>query len=281
MKAFIKLLFLFAFTVSVLLASDDRSAPIISHGEKAKNYGSFLDSYIKSRKAYPPKVYDFLLEYVEKDEPILDIGCGTGLSTAQLMVRFNHVRGCDIDERMLEEARKLDPDLFDHADIYDLPYLTESFRLVTAFDVFHWCCDQNSAKEIARVLKPNGFFYTISTMQIYTESSFRGKVAKVIEEVLGYPFENSKQNFHPEEVLTQNDFEILYSENMIIEKLYTAEEALSRLKGSNDTWSPILKSGKEQEVTERLQELIKANLDENGKITEISTLNIIFAKKKS
>lgn len=259
---------------------DEDASAKPSTNEIGTKYGSLLDSYIKSRRAFPAEVYDFLLAYVKKDEPILDIGCGTGLSTAQLIMRFDNVIGGDIDEKMLVEARKLDPNLFDLADIYNLPYPDESFALITAFDMFHRCCDQNSAKEIARVLQPNGFFYTVVPVQFYTETSFRGKVAKVIE-ALGVSFQDSKKNYHPEEVLSQNGFEIIYTANMVLERSYTAEEALDRLKGSCDIWIPVLEAGKEKEAMELLKELIMANLDENGKVTETYKINLVFAKKKS
>lgn len=279
MNHYLKLSLIAIVVVNTVIYAVENSNPIISHKEKATNYGSFLESYIKSRQAYPNKIYDLLCDYIDKDDPVVDVACGTALSTVALLERFPNTRGCDIDERMLSEARKIDPNLFDLADVYDLPYEDARFSLVTAFDAFHWFCDKNSVAEIARVLKADGYFYAVSTCQVYTETSFRSRVKKIVEDVIGYPLENNKSNYHPQDVLSQNGFEIIQSDDMALEKFYTPDEALARLQGSNDMWSPVLKAGKEKEVIARLEVFLKENTDSDGKICENYTLKIVLAKK--
>lgn len=280
MKNILKFNLAFTICISSLVASTIAHEPIVSHKEKAANFGSLIGAYTK-RKPLPDKVYDTLLQYIDKDEEVLDVACGTGLSTYPLLARFHNVRGCDIDERMLEEARKGSSTLFDHADVYHLPYSDESYGLVTVVDAFHWFCDQDSVNEIARVLKPNGYIYPVTNKIVINDTSFRGKVKKVIEEVLGAPIEISKTHFHPEEVLVQNGFEIVYSEDMVLERVFAPKDALTRIQASGDFWSPVQRAGKEQEVLSRLEEVIKDCVDSNGVITEASIINIILAKKKT
>ncbi|MET0426626.1 MAG: methyltransferase domain-containing protein [Actinoplanes sp.] len=66
---------------------------------------------------------------------VLDLGCGTGVPTAQLLTESDHrVVGVDISEGMLRLAREQVPAAeFVHSDFRDLPADFGSFDAVTAF----------------------------------------------------------------------------------------------------------------------------------------------------
>ncbi|MGK5681762.1 class I SAM-dependent methyltransferase [Actinoplanes sp. URMC 104] len=66
---------------------------------------------------------------------VLDLGCGTGVPTAQLLTEADHrVVGVDISEGMLRLAREQVPAAeFVHADVKELPDDFGTFGAVTAF----------------------------------------------------------------------------------------------------------------------------------------------------
>lgn len=94
---------------------------------------------------------------------ILDLGCGTGVVSAQLAQRFaaSTVFGLDIAEGMLEYARSQFSQPALHwccADAESLPLQDNSVDLVFSSLAVQWCADfQQLCNEVIRVLKPGGF----------------------------------------------------------------------------------------------------------------------------
>jgi ubiquinone/menaquinone biosynthesis C-methylase UbiE len=69
-------------------------------------FGEFVKEYERARRIYDKAVFDYLKTLVSANDPIiLDLGCGTGISTRQL-AKIARVIGCDPDPLMLAAARK-------------------------------------------------------------------------------------------------------------------------------------------------------------------------------
>jgi SAM-dependent methyltransferase len=99
-----------------------------------------------------------VLEIDAAPERVLDLGCGTGTGTLFLAREFPQarVRGIDISEQMIREAKAkigLDPEgrvAFRVADAADLPYDDDAFDLVAQVNMPPFFA------ETARVLRPHG-----------------------------------------------------------------------------------------------------------------------------
>ena len=75
-------------------------------------------------------------------ERILDLGCGTGHLTHQIAAAGAEVIGLDKSQPMIEEARRLYPDLhFEIADATDF-HLAQPFDAVFSNAAIHWMKDQ-------------------------------------------------------------------------------------------------------------------------------------------
>ena len=115
------------------------------------------------------------LEYIKlQPAAALDIGCGTGYATAKLRARYAdaHIIGLDVAEQMLGLARlqaKSAPwlqRLLGQApsqswlcgDAEALPLNADSVDLAISNLTLQWCDPERVAKEVARVLKPQGLF---------------------------------------------------------------------------------------------------------------------------
>jgi ubiquinone/menaquinone biosynthesis C-methylase UbiE len=87
-------------------------------------------------------------------ERALDVGTGTGAGARAIASRLPdaEVVGVDVAPGMLNEARRLSPELsFIEGDAADLPFDAESFDLVTNANMIPFL------DEVARVLKPGGW----------------------------------------------------------------------------------------------------------------------------
>lgn len=115
------------------------------------------------------------LEYIKlQPGTALDIGCGTGYATAKLRERYAgaNIIGLDIATNMIATAKaqaKSAPWLkrimrqtphrsWVCGDAEALPLKTASIDLALSNLMLQWCDPERVAKEVARVLKPNGLF---------------------------------------------------------------------------------------------------------------------------
>lgn len=162
-----------------------------------------------------------LLEYIpdNKEQTILDLGCGTGILTAQLNHFGSRVVGVDGSQSMIDKAKEQFPYMeFRVCDALNLPFEQE-WDIVFSNAVFHWIDDHNSLlSNIYNALKPKGL--------LICEFGAAGNIAtieKAFKEAckeLGYPYQ-SKFRFPTAEDFSQS----LNHNGFIIDKIYEYDRA--------------------------------------------------------
>jgi ubiquinone/menaquinone biosynthesis C-methylase UbiE len=124
-------------------------------------------SYDRARPTTPPALLDLLTQLIDMPHPalVVDLGSGTGLSTAIWGERTERVIGIEPSADMRQESlRKVE----------DQPYASHiEYReglahqtglpdgcadIVTAAQSFHWMEPTATLAEIARILRPGGLF---------------------------------------------------------------------------------------------------------------------------
>lgn len=100
----------------------------------------------------------------ERNDRLLDLGCGTGYSMVWLRDRFKFAEAYGVDlsphAAALWRERNLDTVALASAD--KLPFPDKSFDLVTCFDVIYQLNDERASaavSEMHRVLKPGGILF--------------------------------------------------------------------------------------------------------------------------
>ena len=134
-------------------------------------FGNNAHAYQKGRQGFPLSVINFVIEQSKNSKPkILDLGCGTGISSRQLSSRSGGVCGLDIDDKMIDVATDIGSHIIDYkvGSAHNIPFSEHSFDLVTAFSAFHWFSDANALHEIARVLKPDCRFVAVNKRELGT-----------------------------------------------------------------------------------------------------------------
>ena len=164
------------------------------------NFDVLSKDYALARKEYPWPVVGFCRSLIPDQDPlVLDLGCGTGISSRQLADTGTQVVGCDISNPMLTCALRRPRRNIRYilCNTECLPFPEKSFNAVTAFASFHHCGNEKTIAEIRRVLKRNGVFFAIH------KSDF-GR--PILEEILGRNFPSLKQAYRPVELLRQERF---------------------------------------------------------------------------
>ena len=127
------------------------------------NFGKLSKAYDSARHAYPQGVMDSIFSNIDASAKVLDIGCGTGIATRQLLQRNTDVTGCDIDSKMIQTANTYGNSInYYIAPTEKMPFEDAGFDAITSFGAFHWFCDVKSISEIRRVLRKGGFFIVIN-----------------------------------------------------------------------------------------------------------------------
>ena len=124
-------------------------------------------SYDRARPTPPPALLDLLTQLIDMPHPalVVDLGSGTGLSTAIWAERAERVIGIDPNADMRREAvRKVEG----HPYAAHIEYregvahrtgLPDGCAdIVTAAQSFHWMEPTSTLAEIARILRPGGLF---------------------------------------------------------------------------------------------------------------------------
>jgi ubiquinone/menaquinone biosynthesis C-methylase UbiE len=130
-------------------------------------FTGFADIYDQYRPKPPEIIADLLLQLAGTDraDHIVDLGCGTGLSTLIWIDRTNSMTGIEpsSDMRVVasqrpEWARSVTRAQFVGAEAHQTGLAEQSVDIVTASQSFHWMDPVPTLAEIARVLRPGGVF---------------------------------------------------------------------------------------------------------------------------
>lgn len=102
----------------------------------------------------------------QKNSLVLEIGMGNGLFIKDLLNNANNIKyiGLDFSQVMIDEATELNQNLIDeqkvsfiNGSVNSLPFKDNSIDYITTTNtVYFWPSLKENAKEIYRVLKPNG-----------------------------------------------------------------------------------------------------------------------------
>jgi ubiquinone/menaquinone biosynthesis C-methylase UbiE len=128
-----------------------------------ERFSGFADTYDRYRPE-PPEVLGEVLSQlagVKMPELVIDLGCGTGLSTRYWAERAERVIGVDPSEDMLRQARA-------QTQAANVSYQTgfghqtglpgRQADILTCSQSLHWMEPEPTLAEIARLLRPGGVF---------------------------------------------------------------------------------------------------------------------------
>jgi len=237
-------------------------------------FGELSNAYDSSRKGYPKECMDYIKSLMPEKSLILDLGCGTGISSRQLVEAGFEVIGVDSDERMLEKAKNNNRQKirYQKAIASNLPFINQKFSAVMAFGAFHWFRDAKSVSEIKRVLKKGGIFIVVNKRD---NNTFRKTYRKVINDLVKLGV-GAKVGYRPEEILKTNGFKDVKSKIFPIVETFSLEEAIVHVK-SRGTWNH-LKKEQHLEATKKLRESF-SRLVVNNKIQQKIDVAMFYGRK--
>jgi len=123
----------------------------------------FADIYNCARPSCPEKAVEYILNYMQKTPSlVIDLGCGTGLSSLIWKDIAKSVIGVEPSADMRKKAEE------NSAGIKNISYISafahetglesQIADVITCSQSFHWMPPEPTLKEVDRLLKDNGIF---------------------------------------------------------------------------------------------------------------------------
>ena len=149
--------------------------------EMEKGYDDIAGKFSQTRR-YFWRELEFIGEYVEEGDKILDFGCGNGRLLNLIIGKNPIYYGVDVSENLINIA---DKKYQGRQNIHfqkiasgqvSLPFKSNYFKVVYAIAVFHHIPDKNNrlkmARELFRVLKPSGYLI-VTVWNLWQKKYFR------------------------------------------------------------------------------------------------------------
>lgn len=152
------------FDISInALITDNKLNDIQDDKINSNRFLGFALLYEHSRPTISDSVCDIVLNYLEhKPSQIVDLGCGTGLSTMVWIDKCDNIIGIDPNEEMLSIAKQKSKAISfikAYSDNTTLP--DNSTDIVICSQSFHWMNPTDTLAEVNRILKSSGVFATV------------------------------------------------------------------------------------------------------------------------
>jgi len=131
-----------------------------------ERFMGFADVYDAARPQPPEAVCGMLANLLGRRRPrvVVDVGCGTGLSTRIWAGRAGKVIGVDPSADMLAEARRKTPQRnveYRQGLSFQTGLADACADIVTCVQCLHWMPPRPTFAEIARIVRPGGVFAAI------------------------------------------------------------------------------------------------------------------------
>ena len=125
-------------------------------------FTGFAGQYDEHRAAPPARMASLLMEIAQADASgtVVDLGCGTGLSSRYWVGKISHIIGIEPTDSMRAEAERRGGEglRYQRGFSHDTGLPDESVDIVTCAQALHWMDPQGTFSEAARILKAGGVF---------------------------------------------------------------------------------------------------------------------------
>lgn len=159
-------------------------------------------------------------EVLEKENIILDFGCGSGTITNKISTKVKSIEAIDISAGMLEIAKRQAEEKFItninyiQTSIFDPRFKKETFDAILAFNVLHYIEDMPChISRINSLLKPSGIFIS-STACLKEKRSFMRYLILILMKLGIMPKTTFYRKKELDALIKNGDFELIKSERI-------------------------------------------------------------------
>jgi ubiquinone/menaquinone biosynthesis C-methylase UbiE len=152
-------------------------------------FSGFTGIYDKYRPKMPSVIIDILTQLGHAPRPnlVVDLACGTGLSTRVWTKRAQNIIGVEPNEDMLSKARSMSKKFknitYEEGTATETNIKDKTADIVTICQAIGWVNPTETFKEVSRILKPNGIFAAVDYFSPATTTLEISSVEKNFQEL--------------------------------------------------------------------------------------------------
>lgn len=239
-----------------------------------------VGNYVRYRPGYPDELFGYLESELrlEPHGTIADIGSGTGLSSLGFLKRCHRVIGVEPNKPMRMAAKSVlgSYELFESVDgSADATGLeSRSVDAVFAGQSFHWFCNEESAHEFLRILRPGGFVLLAWNERLLNINRFHIEFEEILKR-FGTDYEEIRHDkFYLNEIkdVFKTDFRVTEFNN---KQTFDFKGLMGRVLSSS--YMPSENSPMFDEMRENLESVFAVN-QEKDRISVLYKTKLFFCK---
>jgi SAM-dependent methyltransferase len=127
-------------------------------------FDDVAELYARVRPGYPASLVESLLAGVPEGGTALEVGCGTGQLTQDLVLRGLSVHALELGENLAAEARRRVPTATIEVGDFELWEPPRTFDLLASAQAFHWIDPECALSHAARALAVDGWLGLLWTL---------------------------------------------------------------------------------------------------------------------
>src|SRR5689334_1149416 len=102
------------------------------------NFSKQASLYARYRPVYPPELFSFILNHIEKKDSAWDCATGNGQTAKELAKHFDKVHATDISQKQLDQAEQASNIFYSLQAAEQTNFSDNQFDLVTVSQALHW-----------------------------------------------------------------------------------------------------------------------------------------------
>lgn len=198
--------------------------------EQSKEYSAF-------RPAYPPALYDFIMNKVSDNKAVWDCGCGNGQVAKDLAERFEKVCATDISANQIANAAKKENIFYSVLPAEKTTFADTQFDLVTVGQALHWFDIPAFFKEARRVSKPTGIVAVWGYSLLNVDKPIDSVISNFYTSVIG-PYWEKERKLVDDRYRT---IEFPFTRIDVPRFKFSFDWTIDELLGYLSTWSAVRK----------------------------------------
>ncbi len=181
----------------------------------AKNYDKQVNQ--KYKKAYEQTI-QHSRNYLQKSNAVLDVGCGTGITTFELFKNVKHIFAIDTSNKMIQVAQSKCPNHFTHVDfevmdIFNPALDSMKFDVILVFNTLHFIKNEREfLQRVSDLLTANGLLISVTDC-LDENKSLKTKWTVILSKLGLFPYIKAYTITGLENIVTKNTFQIIETYN--------------------------------------------------------------------
>lgn len=249
--------------------------------QKSMTFNEDAALYDKMRPGYPEAIFHDLqnLAKLNKQSTILEVGCGTGQATRNLVDISRNITCLDPGASLLAVAEEKFPQLKFENTTFEAFETKDLYDLIISATAWHWIDPNVGYEKAHRLLKNEGYLAILHTYHIETDpSAFHNRAQFIYSQYSSKPPQDlaSRQPIEDTARALENEyFQLTHQVERKWQHTYTVEEYLA-LRNTYSGHRSMTEQDREQ-FEAKISDF--ANKEFDGKIAKHYTTVLFLAKR--